>query len=1326
MNSDIIRSELKDPLRSSDMYSDLSVFNLEGKVILEKYTLVSKNGQCSGDAVFYLATDGSQKYFTVRFLTGGNSLSLKDLERLKHLKSPYVAEILDYGLYEDCPFVVIPYFRNGSLAGKLLTCDALRHIVIPDVSAGLKELHRSKIYHNNIRPSSLMISDDGMHVQIADFCIGSFRVPTASGPSAGTSEQTKPEIQTLHQIQTQIQTVFQPESSSAETSSGEGAEESDYRSFGFTLFELFCGYRPFNTFGTKDSLTVSSSCQRLSFTDDFPSDLKKLITGLTCGDCVRISDGKSSYRRWTAAEIEKWLIDGSSGASAEFMSDPVSGSQAAHESDSVEDKHLRFTKPYDFKNPDNRTVYLYSLPEFIDAFGTNWNEGRKHVDRSFVSDFFIDQEMRCVAIAVLECQDALVTDLAYSKMLTEISVGIGNPFFYWKSVKMDEMKEFSDYLKDRLDHRRNEIEDEFEQFVDAVLFWYEKNRRFREFNELYNLRQEIEDGNYDVRTRVAVLCSFFDPGMSLCVGGVLYENIRELDAEISRKPRPQLIQWILDNRDDIELYSKCFAPAIKDTFCRLVETLERNPVLNSGSDITDELIRRIIDNNLDSVTLNYAFTKGLKESLREQVLNNLNYADSLSWRDEEELQHKNLYTNPFLRANEIQSLKRIEFEVRLTSKVTSLSRAFFNMNELEYVNLNDTSDVIDMSEMFKGANKFNQAIGEWDTSRVTDMSCMFEDAKSFNQAIGEWDTCRVTDMSCMFENAESFNQPIDRWDISSVESMKRMFLGAKSFNKPLNDWKFSACVDICLMFFNATSFNQPLDRWDTSSVTDMGSMFHNAESFNQPIAKWDTSNVTRMNCMFMGAKSFNQPIGEWDTSRVTNMEHMFWNAESFNQPIDKWDISAVKKMKFMFSGAKSFNQPIGKWDTSNVTDMSSMFKHAESFNQSIGKWDTSNVTDMGCMFMGANKFNQPIGKWDTSKVNDMQSMFKDAKSFNQPIGDWKTFSVTDMKKMFEGAVSFNQSIGNWNTSRVTNMECMFCGAVSFNQPIGNWNTSAVTNMKCMFMDAYFFNQPIGCWDTSKVTNMEKIFLGALNFNQSLKDLDVSEITNMNYMFAGAMNFSQSLKEWDVSSVTTMKGMFSGAASFNQNLNEWDVSSVTDMERMFAGTVSFNQSLKEWDVSRVTTMKGMFSGAASFNQNLNEWDVSSVTDMEGMFAGAVSFNQSLKEWDVSCVTTMKGMFSGAASFNQSLNEWDVSCVTDMERMFAGASSFDQPVDKWDTSSVTDMKHMFDGASSFNQQVDRWNVSNVASMDSMFKDAKSFWQSVNSWDTEKVADKELMFG
>ena len=73
--------------------------------------------------------------------------------------------------------------------------------------------------------------------------------------------------------------------------------------------------------------------------------------------------------------------------------------------------------------------------------------------------------------------------------------------------------------------------------------------------------------------------------------------------------------------------------------------MNRNPVLNSPDDITDELIQQIINNDLDSLTINYEFT-----------------ADENS--------------NPFRKLRYASRLRRIEFPIILSPEVHSLKEAF--------------------------------------------------------------------------------------------------------------------------------------------------------------------------------------------------------------------------------------------------------------------------------------------------------------------------------------------------------------------------------------------------------------------------------------------------------------------------------------------------------------------------------------------------------------------------------------------------------------------------------------------------------------------------
>jgi len=180
--------------------------------------------------------------------------------------------------------------------------------------------------------------------------------------------------------------------------------------------------------------------------------------------------------------------------------------------------------------------------------------------------------------------------------------------------------------------------------------------------------------------------------------------------------------------------------------------------------------------------------------------------------------------------------------------------------------------------------------------------------------ISDWDTSEVTDMSNVFKDKKSFNEPL-HWDTRNVTNMSFVFAGAKSFDQPLR-WDTSNVTDMSSMFYQAENFSQPLV-WNTSAVTDMKGMFNQAHRFNEPLNGWDTSNVTDMKGLFTHAKSFNQPLNQWDTSSVTDMSSMFYNASSFNQRLNGWDTSNVSKMIMMFSGATNFSQTLN-WDTSKV------------------------------------------------------------------------------------------------------------------------------------------------------------------------------------------------------------------------------------------------------------------------------------------------------------------------------------------------------------------------------------------------------------------------
>ncbi|WP_051621916.1 protein kinase [Ruminobacter sp. RM87] len=541
--------------------SGCEVDNLTGTVVLEKYTLLNKINDPSGEAALYMAVGNTSQNSSVqntpvvvKIYRRKEAVKQEVLNKLAKLKSPGIVEIIDHGFYNGFACIVMPYYMNGSLAGKTLTYGVIKDIVIPEVTAGLKYLHENGIIHKDIKPANLVISNDGKHVHIIDFGI-------SSAKDDGVSVLI-------------TKTGMSPEYCAPETFNNVWVEESDFYSFGITLFELFKGHTPFNYSSDRDALAASASIQKIRFSLDFPEELVNLIKGLTYKDLSNRNDPNNPNRRWNWNEIEKWLKGENIPVPGELNSNNKTSDSTGNTSES---SAYIFSNPYDFRNNQGKVVKLNNLAEFTEAFGLNWNDGKKHVGRGFASKFFIQQNMQNSASIIMDCEDAGITDMAYAKMLIELSASAGNYRLYWNSVRVDDnMKILSDLLTDALYSQSNNLNEEFDTIRQLLCCWYDKTGKDKELGVINNLQKIAEVYSDDLSTKIIALCSFIDPNLVIKIGNDIFHTAEELKTKTQKQKlsnEEQYFEWLLNNQNDITRYQACIIPAVKQIIDNLLQDL---------------------------------------------------------------------------------------------------------------------------------------------------------------------------------------------------------------------------------------------------------------------------------------------------------------------------------------------------------------------------------------------------------------------------------------------------------------------------------------------------------------------------------------------------------------------------------------------------------------------------------------------------------------------------------------------------------------------------------------------------------------------------------
>lgn len=345
INATVINSEVGQATAINPNLVASSTKLVAGTLLAGKYEIVEPLSVSTGEADLYVCKYDGKEY-VAKVYRRQRAVKPEVITVLKSISSPYVASLFDTGTHNNLPFEVLPYYKNGSLQGRQFSMNELKKTIIPCINEALRVLHQNDIIHKDLKPSNIMLLDDNKSVAIIDFGISS------------VVEQGNTVLVT--------KTGMTPEYSAPETFRNLFLEESDYYSFGITLYELYCGYTPYKNMNAEE-IAQFTAVQRIPFPKDMPQELQDLISAVTYFDITNRNNKKNPNRRWTYAEVNNWC-------KGKKQVIPGEGTGFGAE---------KAIPPYTFLGQAYKDI-----PSLITALASNWNDGKKQLYRGLLSAFF--------------------------------------------------------------------------------------------------------------------------------------------------------------------------------------------------------------------------------------------------------------------------------------------------------------------------------------------------------------------------------------------------------------------------------------------------------------------------------------------------------------------------------------------------------------------------------------------------------------------------------------------------------------------------------------------------------------------------------------------------------------------------------------------------------------------------------------------------------------------------------------------------------------------------------------------------------------------------
>jgi eukaryotic-like serine/threonine-protein kinase len=188
----------------------------------------------------YLKTPAAIKVLETRLIQDGLENFLKEASTIASLEHPNIVRVLEFGIEDTIPFLVMDYAPHGTLrqlhpkGSKLLTASIVSYVT--QVANALQYAHDARVIHLDVKPENMLLGRN-YNMILSDFGIA---LSAHSTNSSSTSGQHDRAGTTAYMAPEQLE--------------GRPARASDQYALGVVTYEWFCGSWPFN--GTNRGIAI--------------------------------------------------------------------------------------------------------------------------------------------------------------------------------------------------------------------------------------------------------------------------------------------------------------------------------------------------------------------------------------------------------------------------------------------------------------------------------------------------------------------------------------------------------------------------------------------------------------------------------------------------------------------------------------------------------------------------------------------------------------------------------------------------------------------------------------------------------------------------------------------------------------------------------------------------------------------------------------------------------------------------------------------------------------------------------------------------------------